>query len=147
MRVVIDANELFSLLIKGSRSSKEIFLSKNIELIAPEFILEEFTSNKDELLSKTHRTEAEFSEALSVFKSRVKLISEQEFCQFMPESNEIFPEHTKDMPYLALALKFNCPIWSEEKLLKKQRRVEIFNTKELFNKLNSFFPSSSTIFP
>ena len=72
MLVVIDANELFSLLIKGSKLSKEIFLSKNIELIAPEFILEEFTNNKSELLSKTHRTETEFSEVLSVFKNRIK---------------------------------------------------------------------------
>lgn len=145
MLVVIDANELFSLLIKGSKSSKEIFLSKNIELIAPEFILEEFTNNKDELLVKAHRTETEFLEVLSVFKNRIKLFPEQEFCQFMPEACKLLPEHIKDALYLALALKFDCLIWSEEKLLKKQCKIKVFNTKELFDKLNSF--SSSTIFP
>ena len=137
MQIVIDANELFSLMIKGSKSSKEIFLSKNIELIAPEFILEEFSHNKEELLSKTHRTEAEFSEVLSVFKDKIKLIPEQEFCEFIQEANKLFPEHTKDASYLALALKYKCPIWSEEKLLKRQQNVEVFNTKELFDKLSS----------
>jgi len=137
MLVIIDANELFSLLIKGSKSSKEIFLSKNIDLIAPEFILEEFANNKDELLSKTHRTEAEFSEVLSVFKDKIKLIAEHEFIQFMPKARTLLPDHTKDASYLALALKFKCPIWSEEKLLKKQHKIQIFNTKELFDNLSS----------
>lgn len=135
MLVVIDANELFSLLIKGSRSSKEIFLSKSIELIAPEFIFEEFANNKEEILSKTHRTEAEFSELLSVFKDRVKLFPEQDFSSRIPEACDLIREHEKDKEYLALALKFNCAIWSEEKLLKKQLKVPVFNTKELFDKL------------
>jgi len=137
MLFVIDANELFSLLIQGSKSSKEIFLSKSIELLAPEFLLDELANNKEELLSKTHRTEAEFSKLLSVFRDRIKLIPEQDFCQFMPEADKIFPEHTKDASYFAIALMFNCPIWSEEKLLKRQAKVSVFNTKELFDKLNS----------
>ncbi len=137
MLFVIDANELFSLLIKGSKSSKEIFLSKSIELIAPEFIFEEFANNKEEILSKTHRTEAEFSELLSVFKDRVKLIPEHEFASFIPEARDLLEGHEKDKEYLALALRFNCSVWSEEKLLKKQAKVTVFNTKELFDKLNS----------
>jgi len=143
MLIVIDANELFSLLIQGSKSSKEIFLSKNIELVAPEFLLNELANNKEELLFKTHRTEDEFSELLSVFKDRVKLIPEQDFCQFMPEADKIFPKHTKDAPYFAIALMLNCPIWSEEKLLKRQTKVQIFDTKELFDKLNSISQPSN----
>ena len=138
MQIVIDANELFSLMIKGSKSSREIFLSKTIELIAPEFILEELSHNQEELLSKTHRTELEFFQVLSVFRDRIKLISEQELHEFIDEAYKLFPNHTKDVLYLALALKFNCPIWSEEKLLKKQQRIEVFNTKELFDKLNGY---------
>lgn len=137
MFVVIDANELFSLLIKGNKSSKEIFFSKNLELIAPEFIIEEFARHKEELLLKTHRTEAEFLEVLSVFNDRIKLILEHDFCQFMPEALRLLPEHTKDAPYMAIALKFNCIIWSEEKLLKKQSAVRVLNTNELFNELIS----------
>ena len=136
MFVVIDANELFSLLIRGNKLSKEIFLSKSIKLIAPEFILEEFTNNKDELLSKAHRTETEFSEVLSVFKDRTELIPKEEFKEFLSKAKELFPEHTKDVPYLALALKFDCPLWTEEKLLKKQPFVKVLNTAELFDSLS-----------
>jgi len=133
MLIVADANELFSLLIRGNIYSEIIFFSDEIELIAPEFILIEFSNNKEEILSKTHRTEYEFSKLLSVFERRIRLIPQEEFEKFIPEAYKLFPEHQKDIPYLALALRFNCPIWSEEKLLKKQNKVEVFTTRELIS--------------
>ncbi len=135
MLFVVDANELFSLLIKGSKDSREILISNELELISPEFLLIEFSNNEEEILSKTHRTEDEFSEVLSVFEDRIKLIPEQEFKEFIEGAYNLLPEHTKDVPYLALALRFNCPIWSEDRSLKKQSTVEIFNTEELSKKL------------
>lgn len=131
MLCVIDANELFSILIKESKFPKEILLSNEVELIAPEFLLIEFSNNKEEILSKTHRTEDEFLDVLFIFEDRIKLIPEQEFKDFIEEAYNLLPEHIKDVPYLALALRFRCLIWSEDKSLKNQSKVEIFNTKEL----------------
>jgi len=136
MLLVIDANELFSLIIRGNKESREIFLSNNIHLIAPEFMLIEFSKNEDEILSKTHRTKGEFELLLSVLEDRIEFIPKDEFEKFMPESLNLLPSHGKDAEYLALALKFNCPVWSEEKLLKTQSKVEILNTKELYSKLS-----------
>lgn len=102
MIIVIDANELFSLLIRGSKDSAEIFFSNKIELIAPEFIFIEFSNNKEEILEKTHRTEEEFSEIFLIFKEKIKLIPEQEFEKFLNEACKLFPQHTKDSQYLAL---------------------------------------------
>ena len=137
MLVVIDANELFSLLIKGTIKSESIIFSDNIELIAPEFLLIEFSRNTQEILLKTHRSEEEFSRLISIFERRIRLKPKQEFEEFISKAAKLFPEHTKDVPYLALAMKFNCPIWSEEKLLKKQSSVKVFNTEELFEFLDS----------
>jgi|SRR3989338_9428072 len=44
--------------------------------------------------------------------------------------------HAKDTLYFAAALKKDCPIWSGEKRLKEQSRVEVFNTKELVDKFS-----------
>jgi predicted nucleic acid-binding protein len=41
----------------------------------------------------------------------------------------------KDTHYVALALKLNCPIWSNDTDLKKQNKVKIYNTKELLEEL------------
>lgn len=137
MLVVADANELFSLLIKGTTRSEIILFSNSIELIAPEFLLNEFSKNKEEILMKSHRSEEEFFRLLSIFERRIELIPKEEFENFIPRALKLFPEHTKDFPYLALALKFNCPLWSEEKLLKRQSIIKILNTKELFELLKS----------
>jgi predicted nucleic acid-binding protein len=135
MKIIVDANELFSLLIRGSKESAEILFSNKIELIAPEFIFVEFKNNKEEILEKTHRTEDEFSEVFLIFNEKIKLIPEQDFVLFLNEACNIFPDHTKDVPYLALALKYKCPLWSEEKLLKMQNKIEVLNTQELIKKL------------
>ncbi|PIN85274.1 MAG: hypothetical protein COV47_03030 [Candidatus Diapherotrites archaeon CG11_big_fil_rev_8_21_14_0_20_37_9] len=38
----------------------------------------------------------------------------------------------KDVPYFALALKLRCPIWTNDKLLKKQKKVKIISTSEFY---------------
>ncbi len=40
-------------------------------------------------------------------------------------------EFYEDIDFIALALKENCPLWSNDKLLKKQIRVKIINTNEI----------------
>ena len=135
MLIVIDSNELFSLLIRGSQRSETIFFSEDIELIAPEFLLIEFSNNKKEILSKTHRSEEEFLRLFSIFERRIKFIPKEEFEEFITQTLELFPKHTKDAQYLALAMKFSCILWTEEKLLKKQSSIKVLNTWELFNLL------------
>jgi|SRR3989344_733637 len=131
MLVVIDANEIFSLLIRGSKDSEAIFFSDEVELIAPEVMMVEFSNNKEEILSKTHRIEEEFSRMVSLLERRINLIPKQDFEEFIERALKLLSGHSKDAPYLALALKYKCPLWSEEKLLKEQPEVKVFNTKEL----------------
>jgi len=37
----------------------------------------------------------------------------------------------KDAQYLALAMKYGIPIWSNDKRLKRQSIVKVFSTEEL----------------
>ena len=89
MLVVIDANELISLLIKGSEKSEFILFADEIELIAPEFLFIEFSKHKNEILLKTHRTDADFSRLLSIFERRVRLIPKEEFREFIQEAESL----------------------------------------------------------
>jgi len=47
------------------------------------------------------------------------------------EASKLLAEHKKDVPYLALALKYNCSVWSYDKNIKKQNKVKVCNTKEI----------------
>ena len=38
----------------------------------------------------------------------------------------------KDTIFVAVALALNCSIWSDDRHFKKQKRIEIFTTKDIF---------------
>ncbi len=129
MNLVIDANILFSALLKDSTTSDILFKHT---LYAPEFIFEEFRKYKDYLKSKTKRSEEEFNDLFTLFERRVILIPKKEIDSFIVKA-EMISSDPKDIAYFALALKIKCPIWSNDKELKKQQAVKIYSTEELIN--------------
>lgn len=129
MDLVIDANILFSALLKDSTTSDILFKHT---LYAPEFIFEEFRKYKDYLKSKTKRSEEEFNDLFTLFERRVILIPKKEIDSFIVKA-EMISSDPKDIAYFALALKIKCPIWSNDKELKKQQAVKIYSTEELIN--------------
>jgi len=70
---------------------------------------------------------------LSVFERMAILIPKEEIVVYTAKAEEISPDK-KDILYIALALKLNCAIWSNDKQLKeKQKEVHVFSTEELMN--------------
>jgi predicted nucleic acid-binding protein len=51
------------------------------------------------------------------------------FREFSLQAKELI--HDKDIPFFALALKLNCPIWSNEPRFKKQSEVEVLLNKDM----------------
>ncbi len=62
--------------------------------------------------------------------SRIEFIAKNEFQRFIPEAEKITPD-PNDTEYFALALKMNCSVWSNDKNLKKQDTVRVYNTAEV----------------
>lgn len=60
-----------------------------------------------------------FDEFLDMLKDRIEIIPNEEFGNFMSEAARLSPD-PDDAPYFALALKFDCPIWSRDMRLKRQ---------------------------
>lgn len=130
MDLVIDANILFSAIIARGRDL-EVIASGKVRLFSPETLLKELERNKAEVRSKASFSESEMDAFLELVLPEVKLIFEEDFRHFLPEARNLLPEHPKDSPYLALALKLGCPIWSYEKRMKGQKRVKVLATSEL----------------
>ena len=61
----------------------------------------------------------------------IKIINKCYYLGFIEDAERISPDFF-DAPYFALALKLECPIWSNDKKLKQQKRIEIFSTEEMF---------------
>lgn len=129
MDLVIDANVLFSALIKDS-SANNLLFSGRFHLFTPEYIFTEFEKHKEEILSKTERTDEEFFRLLETLKRRIVIVPLEELVPYVNEAEEITPD-PKDMAYFALALKLNCVIWSNDKKLKEQDKIRIYHTHEI----------------
>ena len=134
MKLVVDANILFAALIKSSVTS-DLIVDNSLDLVSIEFIFEEFKKYKDLIKKKTKRTENEFERFMEIIQKRIKLIPYKEFESFMNEAKKISPD-PKDTEYLALSLKLKCNLWSNDKKLKTQNKVNVYSTEDLMKILH-----------
>ena len=130
MDLVVDANVLFAVLIKDSFSARLVF-NEEFHLFTPEYIFVEIEEHLEEITRKTERTIVDFYNLLEVLKRRIVLVPLEELTEYVEEAEKITPD-PDDMAYIALALKLNCAIWSNDKELKeKQSMVKVYPTHEL----------------
>jgi len=129
--LIIDANVLFSTLIKNSITAKIVF-EEEVGLYTPEFIIDEFLKYQDVILEKTSRTKDEFIQTMYLLKDIIAVVPKEEYTEYMAKAEEISPDK-KDTMYFALALKLKCGIWSNDKKLKKQNKIKVLNTKEIID--------------
>jgi len=130
MELIIDANILMSALVVTNGFTYDLIFNDKIKLFAPEYLLEEFEEHKDEIMKKSNLSKEELQLFLSLISSRIEFIPHIEFREFNRKAEEITPDQD-DREYLALALKLNCSIWSNDKKLKNQDKVKIYFTDEL----------------
>lgn len=142
MKLVIDSNILFTFFWKNS-ILRDILSKKNIQLYAPEYALEEIDKYKEEIRRKTKITQEEFKEIKAELKIRIQFIALGEYRDFLKEIK--LPKETtrgkneeilNDIDFLALAIKFEYPLWSNDHLLKKQKQVTVITTKEIIEILD-----------
>ena len=129
MELVIDANILFSALIKNSLTAELVF-NDEIKLYSPEFIIEEFLKYEDEILEKTSRTRENFVMTMHMLKDIISVVPQEEYSALIVQGKEISPD-PNDVLYFALALKLNCAIWSNDTRLKKQDKVKVYSSSEV----------------
>ncbi len=129
MEVIIDANILFSSLIKNSLTANLLF-KEDLTLYVPDFFIEEFMKYENLILKKTNRSREDYIRILHCLKKIIHKISGEKFSNFLNKAEKICPDE-KDIPYFALALKLEIPIWSNDKKLKEQNIIKIYSTKEM----------------
>lgn len=119
MRVVIDANIIFSALIKGN----PIYLSliRNLEVYAPDFIFLELGKYEERILNKTSSKEKMRKIIYEIFKGihiipkmAVKKSSMETAYNLCKEIDE------KDVPYVALTIELDAYLWTNDKKLTEK---------------------------
>jgi|SRR3989344_1537880 len=138
MRLVIDANIAFSLLKKDS-FTRRLAKEHSLDLYSHKFILDELEEHSEELCNLLKVSEDKFERIKEILLGLVNLkvkVSPQQLNRATSLISD--PE---DKPYLALALKLNCPIWSNDSHFKEPsviNLVKVFKTNELSEFLGKF---------
>lgn len=139
MFLVVDANRVFSALISKGRVFNVFSLNKSLkkfEFTAPEFLFREIGEHFAEIIEKSKLPSDELAKVFTFLKEEIEFVPFSEFDKFANEAEQISPD-PDDVEYFALALAFNCAIWSDETAFKKQLRVKVFNTDEVITLLRS----------
>jgi predicted nucleic acid-binding protein len=139
IRLVVDANIIFSALIKDNSITRKILNSKFFEFYCPYYVIRELNRYEDLIILKREKLNQKmpYNILLPLILKKINKIPKEEYEDKIKEAYEIMKDiDEKDTHYIALALKLNCPIWSNDNDLKKQNKVKVYNTKEL---LEEFF--------
>ena len=133
MELVADTNAIIAAILRPGMSRSLIFYP-GFRLYSPQQLVEELENNKDELISKSMVEDEEYPGIVRIVLSNVIIVPESDYRAFKDEAKMISPDW-KDCAFFAVALQRNCAIWSNEKRLKKQDRIRIYNTAELLEVL------------
>ena len=134
MLVVVDVNVILSSLLSQGDSFNVFALNdifNKFDFIAPEFLLIELEKHKKEIFKRSKLSKEEFEEVLEFVIEQITFIPESQFNDFLAEARRILSQHQKDVPYLALALKLNCNIFSGDKAFKHLCPEKVLSPKEM----------------
>jgi len=130
---IIDTNIIFSALLRDSPVRK-IILSDIFELFTPEFLFTEIRKYETFILKKSGLNKHNFDLLLLLLQSHLAVVPFSNFSSFLNKAEAVMSRiDLKDAPFLALAMKLNIPIWSNDLHLKKQESVSCYTTEEIFH--------------
>lgn len=138
MKLVVDSNVLFTFFWKNSIFNA-LSIKQELELFSPVFALKEIDKYSSEISKKTKLSQSVFKDLRKALMERVGFIPLEAYSSILKQapniiknlSKEEYEELINDIDFLALALKLNCPIWSNDKLFKKQSKITVFSTEEI----------------
>ncbi|PIN91343.1 hypothetical protein COU57_00865, partial [Candidatus Pacearchaeota archaeon CG10_big_fil_rev_8_21_14_0_10_32_14] len=104
--------------------------NQKLELVSPYYILDEFLEHINEISKKSKLSETDLKSFILLISTKIRFYEVEDYKDFVKDADKITKDKD-DIDYIALALKLNCDIWSEDKKMKKQDKVNILTTDEL----------------
>lgn len=135
MLLVADTNIIVAALLRKG-STRDLLFSKAFEFFSPDRLVAEILAHKEEFKQKGSMLEQEFQLALKLELENIAIVPIEEYGLLKQNALSLCPkDHEKDWPFLALALKLSCPLWSNDSALKKQEKITVFSTTDLLKRI------------
>lgn len=118
--VVVDTNLIFSAMIPKSSKIRDVLFETNRIFYSPNFLISEIYKHKDKLISSSKLTETEFYQFFSGIIERINFVpleiisveSKQKAYHLCKDVD------INDLPFVALAIELNAPLWTGDKRLR-----------------------------
>ena len=135
MEVVVDTNVIISALLRDGLT-RRILLLAPFEMYTVPFTKQEIENHKGELLHKSGLDEDSFGHLLDLIFAKMVVVDREVLEPFRKRAGSILKDiDPADAPFLALAMALDCPVWSNDRDLKKQRVVKVYTTQEILELL------------
>lgn len=116
MKLIVDTNKIVACLLRDGKVRRILFLPF-LKLYTVQYAFEEIEKHRDVFLTKVSKSAFD----LILFKAKLKLRSvrfsaeDEKYIRIAKKiADEFDPD---DFPFIALALKLNAPIWTNDKKL------------------------------
>ena len=133
MRLVLDTNVVLKALIRNSKV-RAVLLGPTHQFLIPEYGIEEARKHVSRVVKKCGLSEGEVNVVFDALLSNMQLIPSERILGRWKEAEQIMAGiDREDVPFLAAALSTTCDgIWSDDAHLRRQKRVKVWTTKEVF---------------
>ena len=131
LKIIVNTNRIIAALIKDSVSRKLIYHA-NIEFLGIYFSGKEIEKYRNPIIKKANITELEFEKLLYQLNDKLIFIEDELINLHMEEAKKImFKIDPDDVPFIAAALATDADIWSDDPHFKRQKRIKVWQTKDL----------------
>ncbi len=128
MLLVADANVLISGFLRDGLT-RQLWLNTNINLFAPEFIINEFLEHSEEFFTRTGLDDHQNRLLLSKLLDELSIVKKEETLVYLKPARTLVTD-PDDEEYFACALAVGADLWSHDRHLKNNR-IRCWSTKEL----------------
>lgn len=120
MKIVIDTNIIFSMLIVKNPKHEEILFGNVYEFFAPNFAVVELYEKKEKILKYTKMKPGEFRWQFEQLLRVIRFIRDVDVA--ITSKNKAYQLckdiDLKDVPFIALSIDLDAPLWTGDKVLK-----------------------------
>ncbi|MDQ7033159.1 MAG: PIN domain-containing protein [Desulfonauticus sp.] len=117
-KIVVDANILFSALLKRKNPFIKIILNANCDFFAPKFLFLEIFKHKHKIEKFSSLTEKEILELMEVLLEKLEFISLKEIDKkILKNTYQVCEIDKLDVPFVALTLFLDAKLWTGDRKL------------------------------
>ncbi|KXB05621.1 hypothetical protein AKJ50_00400 [candidate division MSBL1 archaeon SCGC-AAA382A13] len=139
-KFVVDTNVLISALINPDSIVWEIVEVEELGFLVPEIVIDEIETHKRLIKNKlsSHEKKEEYEYLISEIFHPMVVVPSSVYEKKMKQAYDIMKSiDEKDTEFLALALTYDIPIWSDNSDFQKQEKAEVYTTEQIVEKLFS----------